>query len=190
MIEDAEGDAAFLRELGVTYVGVEGLSLGGAQAMNFANAVADQEGLTMEFVVLNQTFTSAPEVCQNFIKNQTGSAWLGRVAHDFARRSILSETPDPASHGCDGLDNRQKIKKLILSQEKFKETKFYFFGVTSDMFMGETRAKVAIPDTNFSIDLYNTAVSALGNEAETKRRLHLDIRPGTHGRPVDEERIK
>ena len=68
MIEDAKADVEFLSSLNVQQMAVEGWSLGGAQAMNFARAVANlpqSSTVRVDSVVLASAFTNVREACQN-----------------------------------------------------------------------------------------------------------------------------
>ena len=154
MVEDAAADAAFLHSLGVREVAVEGFSLGCAQAMNFAQAICQHHttDMTVHSVALDCPFTNVPQVCENTVRNSLGS-FLGRIAGDLAKRSIMAETKQPAKHGCDGLDNGKKLK-TILGSLPFKQTRFAFFGGSHDPVMGPGES---ISDFNFATELYRMA---------------------------------
>jgi hypothetical protein len=177
MIEDAQADVDFLHHIGVREVSVEGWSLGGAQAMNFARAVAERHpnDMAVDSVALASTFTNVPEVCQNVLRNARG-AFLGRLAGDFARRSIMSETANPKRYGCDGLDNREKLKYVVRAKP-FAHTTFAFFGGESDPMMASVTQR---PELHFATDLYETGLEASKDMQEAQQRFVWKIFPGGH----------
>ena len=175
MVEDAAADARFLHSFGVREVAVEGFSLGCAQAMNFAQAIHEHHNADMKVpsVALDCPFTNVPQVCENTVRNSVGG-FLGRVAGDLARRSIMAETKQPAKHGCDGLDNGKKLKTVVGSLP-FRQTRFAFFGGSHDPLMGPGKS---ISDFNFATELYRMA------EEKGADCVHK-IFPGDHGAPFE-----
>ena len=181
LLEDARADAEFLHQLGVTEVAVEGYSLGGAQAMNFAQAIAvHHPDMAMDFVALSQTFTNIPAVCQNTAKNTTKSAFFGRLARDFARRSLLSSF-EHRKLGCDGLDNVKKLRQVVASAN-FSKTKYYFLGTEDDFLMGDYQPGRS--GKNFIRELHRTVKAALRDQNRTKEeiasRVMKEIKLGFH----------
>ncbi len=158
MREDATADVRFLQGLGVEHAAVYGISLGGAQAMNFAQAAASSR-LKIDFVTLNKTFTSAPAVCGRAIKKETNSRFLGRMVVSFARRFFSEEPQAGRGSQCDCLDNAAKLKE-IHDAPAFRQTHFTIIGGTDDQIMGEPRH----PWMNFAYELYNV-VRDLGDRA-------------------------
>ena len=178
MREDARADAGFLHQLGVREVATEGFSLGGAQAMNFAQAIASQPDMAMDFVALDQTFTNISEVCQNIAKNQTKSAFFGRLVRDFANRTLLSSLKD-RKQGCDGLDNVKKLRQVIAA-ENFSTTRYYILGTGDDPLMGDYQP--GMNGKNFARELYRTVKETLQGQGCTKvkARVMKEIKPGFH----------
>ena len=181
MREDARADAEFLHHLGVREVAVEGYSLGGAQAMNFAQAIAlNHQDMTMNFVVLDRTFTNVPDVCQNIVKNQTGSAFLGRLFRDFTRRSQFS-SPKHRKLGCDGFDNVEKLRQVVKAKN-FSTTKYFVVGARDDKLMGDYRPDM--DGRNFARELHRNVKEALKEMGYTgkdlKARAMKEITEGFH----------
>lgn len=148
MREDAKADIEFLSHLGVENIGVYGFSLGGAQAMNVAQAVPN-EGMTVDFITLDKTFTDAVSASGRVVKNKTSSSALSRIATSFARRFFLEETEGKKRAGCDCLNNKKKLEEVV-TRPPFANTKYTFIGGREDWLMGDQRNK----DNNFSLDLY------------------------------------
>jgi dienelactone hydrolase len=174
MREDAQADFEFLKNLGVREISAHGISLGGAQAMNFVEAVGKQDDVKMGVVVLDRTFTNMPEVVERVTKNKTKSPFLGRLARDLTKRFIATETENPEDHGCDGLDNVKKLQE-VSSKPSFQNTKFCFVGGKEDDLMGDKKA----PTRNFAKDLYEIV------RGSAEGRAFLKIQEGSHNSSFD-----
>ena len=140
MREDAQADVHFLKALGVTNVAVDGYSLGGAQAMNFAQAVGQEPSLTMDAVVLDRTFTSAADVVMRTAHNAVPSRALSRLAYRWAEKAMEREDPEGARQGCDGLNNYKKLEE-VSGRPNFSQTKFCIIGADQDQFMADLRGR-------------------------------------------------
>jgi hypothetical protein len=175
MREDAAGDCAFLKGLGVTNVAVDGYSLGGGQAMNFAQAVGNESGIEMDFIYLDRTFTNMPDVVQNTVKNTNGNKFLARLARDFTKKFIADETGVPATYGCDGFDSAKKLKE-VAEKTNFKNTKYCFTGALNDVFMANLERG---GEQNFTNDLHAIVAPV------AKGRVHKELQSGDHETPCD-----
>jgi len=168
MREDARADVAFFKELGVQNVAVHGYSLGGAQAMNFSQALLESD-LEMDYLVLDRTFTSVPEVVQNVVMTKVPNATLGRFAAQYARSNVLREVPQSWKYGCDALDSESKLTQIAQS-EKFRNTKFVFLGAENDELMSR-KSPTGERVRNFTYDL----ARALPGTVLNSGRLLIDI---------------
>jgi hypothetical protein len=159
MREDAQADLDFLTDkaVGVREVDLYGFSLGGAQAMNFAQAIKEH-GPKVRFITLNKTFSDGVSVVARAAKNITGSNFLGWVAATFAKRSFLEETK---TEGCDCLDNLGKLKKIV-GRPPFASTQFTFIGATEDPLMSDKKD----PENNFAADMYLAVQEIVGDRAK------------------------
>jgi len=171
MREDALADVEFFKELGITQLAVHGIFLGAAQAMNFAQALQNQNAeLSLDFVLLEKPFTSIVEATANDIRNGFNSELLAQIISDLTKKILFAETNDPASYGCDGLNNENKLREL--SQDpRFDRTKFYIIGMIQDVVNGTPPP----PDTNFSLRLKRAA--------HDQTRARLDMQQSNHHSP-------
>lgn len=158
--EDALADIAFLNELQVKKIGLYGFSLGGAQAMNCAQQLTEQD-LEVDFITLNKTFSNAPSVVRRAAINLTGSSFLGALASRIAKRFFLKETEGKERDGCDCLDNVAKLKEVV-TKKQFQHTKYTFIGATEDPLMAEKKN----PENNFAVDLYMAIYESAGERAK------------------------
>jgi hypothetical protein len=167
MREDAEADLNFLNELGVKNVAVHGRSLGGAQAMNFAQSVQNSENLSLDFVLLEKTFTNMVDAAGNFLRNRLHSHFLAKITSALTRKFVLEEGGD---EGCDGLDNEKKLFELSRNQ-KFANTKFCILGAANDTIMGNP----SFPPDNFATKLHKAV--------HNKDQVHFELQFGEHNSP-------
>jgi hypothetical protein len=165
MQDDAKADLEFLSSLGVKSIGLYGFSLGGAQAMNCAQAV--KEGMNVDFIALDKTFSDAISVVYRTVKNATGLPFLARVASNYATR-FFREEPDRAQ--CDCLDNVKKLEQVVRAPS-FKSTQYYFFsGGQDDPMMTESGKS----DNNFSLEMFKTVTPYAPD------RVHLKLESKGH----------
>ncbi len=168
MREDAQADAEFLKALGVTRVSVFGYSLGGAQALNFAQAVGNTEGLHMDIIVLDRTFTDMGAVVENFARNFGLPQFLCRFVRDTVTMHAKAERGAP---GCDRLDNVAKLRE-VAGKPQFQRTRYLFLGASQDRFMSVLRGKASHSNTIYSLH------AALSSAAQGRAELMLS--EGSH----------
>jgi hypothetical protein len=172
--DDAAADLDFLKNLGVKNIAAHGWSLGGAQAMNIAEALGKSKAdVGMDFLVLDQTFTSMPDAVQNVVRRN--NRVLGRLAYDFTKKFMADETGDPVRFGCDGLDNTKKLRELE-GNPHFTNTKICCIGAASDIIMGDDHG------LNFVHDLLREAHAHFREE-----QIFGFMQRGGHGSRPQEE---
>jgi pimeloyl-ACP methyl ester carboxylesterase len=165
MREDAQADLKFLKELGVKNVAVYGVSLGGAQAMNFAQSIQQEETVFLDFVFLDKTFNNMADAAENFfLEMGLNSPFLAKIVSAFARK-FLFETG--GNEDCDGFDNEKKLFEISRNQ-KFAKTKFCILGGANDGIMGNPK----FPFKNLATKLHK----AIGNQDQ----VHFELQPCGH----------
>jgi hypothetical protein len=170
--EDAKADVAFVKELSRLsgksdcHIAVHGFSFGGALAGNFVEAIADANGdsevATVDFVILDRTFTSLPSVAANFIKYQTRSPLLANVAKGLVLKHMMEEVDRAAERGCDGLDTTKKLAKFS-NTRPLKNTKFLCIGALDDVGMGAKNPGDPQKGHNFAYDLASQVPEGRGD---------------------------
>jgi len=199
MREDAEADFEFLKGLGVEHFAVHGISLGGAQALNFTQVIQKNRKqyteifrhsppqfipnpIRLDSVLLEKTFTNMPDVAGNVIRNIFKSRFLATIVSDFTKRYLLEEK---RKKYCDGLDNEEKLK-VLSRDENFAHTRFCCIGAGDDEIMGNPKS----PLHNFARNLSQ----AVGNQdnvlfdLQARDELYAALGVTGHNAPTSFER--
>jgi hypothetical protein len=136
MLEDAAADIDFVcKTLNVNKVAFAGISLGGAHAVNHAYLLAQKhlEGITVPFIMVDQSFTSTPDVVGKVVEMKTQSTFLKRIVKEIARGEVvLAKATEPDA---DGLNTKEKLA-LLGKQPEFKECQVILIGTKDDEIMG------------------------------------------------------
>ncbi len=117
MYADVDADMTYLQKLGVTQVGVVGLSLGGVKAFQLAKKYGAEHALRPHFpkvvaLVADQTFTSTKELFANIAEKIAGGCLL-KHALTAAEKAVPAGYVDRVNGNvCDGMNNLEKAKLL------------------------------------------------------------------------------
>lgn len=155
MREDAQADVSLVSELGWNRVAFIGTSLGGAQALHAAQALArGHTDMSVDFVLLHNTFSSADAAVEDTTRNwiETGekkgaaqaanilaplAGAVGECARQLAHDQIvLDQQKDQKNQdlGCNGLNNCKNLEE-VAKCEQFSNTAFIIVSAEHDEFM-------------------------------------------------------
>lgn len=190
MREDAAADVALVHDLGWKRVAFAGASLGGAQAIHAAQALAkNHSDMTVDFVLLHNTFSSGEEAVEDTTRNWIESgekegaqklatvlkpiaSSIGACARQLMQDQVNLEKEGP---GCNGLNNCTNLREVV-ENHQFSNTSFIIVGAEQDEFM--TTIEKKNHSQKLAAVVQNQAVQGRG------KLTHISQKDARHNTPL------